>query len=1133
MEDPRVFCPPPAVANRLVKRRERPQYEPQDTATIICSKGYELIGSSVVTCGSDGQWVDLPECRLEETKIFCSAPVVANRLVKRRERNQYEPQDTATIICSKGYDLVGSSVVTCGTDGQWLNLPECVPEDPIIFCSAPVVENRWVNRRERTQYEPQETVTITCKDGFDLIGSSVVTCGSDGHWVNLPECRVEDPKIFCSAPVVANRLIRRREKTQYEHRDTFTIICGDGYELIGSSVVTCGSDGQWLDLPLCHPEDQKIFCSAPDVANRVVKRRERTQYDPQDTVTIVCSKGFYLIGSSVVTCGSNGQWVDLPVCQPEGTVIYCSVPDVANRLVKRRERPQYEPQDTFTIICREGFDLIGSSVVTCGLNGQWLDLPECRPEAPKIFCSAPSVANRLIKRVERTQYDPLETETIICSKGFDLIGSSVVTCGADGQWLDLPECRLEEQTIFCSAPAVENRLVKRGERMQYEPQDTVIIICKKGFDLIGSSVVTCGLDGHWLNLPECVPEEQMHLCSAPVVPNRWVKRKERMQYEPQETVTIICRDGFDLIGSSVVTCGSDGQWLDLPECRHEDPKTYCLAPVVANRLVRRGERPQYDPQDTFTIICSKGYDLIGSSVVTCGADGHWLDLPECRLEETKIYCSAPVVPHRLVKRRERLYYEPQDTVTIICRKGYDLIGSSVVTCGPDGQWLNLPECRHEETPIFCSAPFVANRLVDRDERPQYEPQETVTITCRDGFYLTSSSVVTCGSDGQWLNLPECIYEDPLSYCSAPDVANRLVKHGERTQYEPQDTFTIICSKGFDLIGSPVVTCGSNGQWLDLPECHPEETPIFCSAPDVPNRWVKRRERTLYEPQETVTIICRDGFYLIGSSVVTCGPDGQWLNLPECIYEEPKIFCSAPAVANRWIKPREKTLYKPQETATITCNQGFELIGSLVVTCGPDGHWLDLPVCRPEGPMIYCSAPAVTNRWVKRGERTHYEPQDTFAIICRDRFDLIGSPVVTCGADGQWLDLPECRPEEIKIYCPAPNVANRLVKRGERTQYEPKETVTIFCRDGYDLYGSSVVTCGSDGQWLDLPDCCHKDVFCPALSVANRWVKSGEKTQYKPQETVTITCSKGYHLVGSSVVTCGSDGQWSHFPECRL
>ncbi|KAL0157632.1 hypothetical protein M9458_045708, partial [Cirrhinus mrigala] len=50
----------------------------------------------------------------------------------------------------------------------------------------------------------------------------------------------------------------------------------------------------------------------------------------------------------------------------------------------------------------------------------------------------------------------------------------------------------------------------------------------------------------------------------------------------------------------------------------------------------------------------------------------------------------------------------------------------------------------------------------------------------------------------------------------PAVANRLIKPGERTQYAPQDTVTIFCSEGFELIGLPDVTCGPDGQWQGLP-----------------------------------------------------------------------------------------------------------------------------------------------------------------------------------------------------------------------------------------------------------------------------------------------------------------------------
>ncbi|XP_067303214.1 C4b-binding protein-like [Pseudorasbora parva] len=280
--EPKIFCSAPAVANRLIKHGEKRYFKPQETVTITCCEEFDLIGSSVVTCGPDGHWVNLPECRHKEPKI-CSAPVVANRLVKHRERMQYEPLDTVTIICSKGFDLIGSSVVTCGSDGQWINLPECRPEEPMIFCSAPAVANRLVKRRERMQYEPQDTVTITCKEGFDLIGSSVVTCGSDGQWLNLPECRPEDPVIFCSAPAVKDRLVKRRERMQYEPQDTVTITCSKGFDLIGSSVVTCGSDGQWLNLPECLPE----------VGHFDIRQKDQRIGIPMENATVTTTSSAY------------------------------------------------------------------------------------------------------------------------------------------------------------------------------------------------------------------------------------------------------------------------------------------------------------------------------------------------------------------------------------------------------------------------------------------------------------------------------------------------------------------------------------------------------------------------------------------------------------------------------------------------------------------------------------------------------------------------------------------------------------------------------------------------------------------------------------------------------------------------
>uniref|UniRef100_A0A671MTR7 Sushi domain-containing protein n=1 Tax=Sinocyclocheilus anshuiensis TaxID=1608454 RepID=A0A671MTR7_9TELE len=55
--------------------------------------------------------------------------------------------------------------------------------------------------------------------------------------------------------------------------------------------------------------------------------------------------------------------------------------------------------------------------------------------------------------------------------------------------------------------------------------------------------------------------------------------------------------------------------------------------------------------------------------------------------------------------------------------------------------------------------------------------------------------------------------------------------------------------------------------------------------------------------------------------------------------------------------------------------------------------------------------------------------------------------------------------------------------------------------------------------------------CSAPAVANGRIRPGSRV-YKPKDSVDITCSEGFDLIGPAQVMCGPDGQWQALPECR-
>ncbi len=116
----------------------------------------------------------------------------------------------ASYTCFNPYTLVGVSVRTCGSDGEWsssqapvclgkewLNVyVECVPV-PIVICSdLPSLEFGDIDYGDAGPMDnrPVDTVaTYTCDTGYTLNGGTTRTCGSDGVWSgSAPTCQCKE-----------------------------------------------------------------------------------------------------------------------------------------------------------------------------------------------------------------------------------------------------------------------------------------------------------------------------------------------------------------------------------------------------------------------------------------------------------------------------------------------------------------------------------------------------------------------------------------------------------------------------------------------------------------------------------------------------------------------------------------------------------------------------------------------------------------------------------------------------------------------------------------------------------------------------------------------------------------------------
>ncbi|XP_077074718.1 sushi, von Willebrand factor type A, EGF and pentraxin domain-containing protein 1 [Siphateles boraxobius] len=549
------------------------------------------------------------------------------------------------------------------------------------------------------------------------------------------------------------------------------------------------------------------------------------------------------------------------------------------------------------------------------------------------------------------------------------------------------------------------------------------------------------------------------------------KYLDKVVFNDQEKVAYKCVRGYSQSEGSRLSYCKKGQWTTL-NMKCQKRKCNALGDIENGQYMRDGQ----SFGDRAIATCNTGYVLRGARVRMCLEKGWNGTDPICEVVATplpglvsKIICSAPVVANRWMYPGERTQYTPQDTETISCSEGFDLIGSSAVTCGPDGQWLNLPECRPKGQfskvlfsrgvdLITCPTPELGKSGSVKEPKSAYKPGESVSVTCNEGF--NGSGDFTCHTSAIWLpHEPKC----QMINCSAPTVANGRI-HGSSVVYKPKSMVDVICNEGFDLIGPPQVTCGPDGQWQGLPECRPKRISASgkCGpAPSHPNLELRDGSSTLKEYPSGVRIRYRCGLgyrRARGSDSIHCQA-GRWTN--------PWIQCERKKCGSAGEIPYghfEYTGVSFGDSAKAICQEGYELIGPQMRTCR-DGGWDGrAPVCEP----VHCPPPPeVQGAEISDPIYDHVPFGRVVSYRCRSGA-LIGAREIHCTQKGTWsAPPPECK----DIVCPQPHVPRGSRMRGFRSVYKFGNTVTIVCNPGSRLIGESFVTCGLDGKWKPrLPEC---------------------------------------------------------------
>ncbi|XP_053388173.1 E-selectin-like, partial [Mercenaria mercenaria] len=401
-------------------------------------------------------------------------------------------------------------------------------------------------------------------------------------------------------------------------------------------------------------------------------------------------------------------------------------------------------------------------------------------------------------------------------------------------------------------------------------------------------------------------------------------------------------------------------------------------------------------------------------------------------------------------------------------------------------------------------------------------QANAAIICDTGYtdkhnpqaMYTSTTMIKCSANGTWANVPKCVRKDcgNLIKLNIPNAHDRREING--TKYN--SIANISCDAGYkeknitqrEGITSTLISCNENGTWAIQPTCVRKDCGDLNNI-NINNAVIRRLHNdTKYNA--TAEIDCDEGYYNknqtqsagISTTKISCSEYGKWVNIPMCIRKDCRLL-SSPPNGNIAFEQND-TSYG--FTATITCRDGYSVVGPDNIVCEKSGNWSSYITRCQINDCGRLPPP-------KNGNITFVQYMTTFGsnatYTCDDGYYIIGSKTKQCEASGSW-STNETRCQIIDCYTPNP-VQDGFIETPDGTKFGA--VANISCNPGYTLHGDNFTKCLANGTWNKYSVNCTQNV-CPA---ANGIDHGSVNTTVKSH--AVYKCDTGYTLHGQERLFC--------------
>ncbi|GAB1285628.1 P-selectin [Apodemus speciosus] len=491
--------------------------------------------------------------------------------------------------------------------------------------------------------------------------------------------------------------------------------------------------------------------------------------------------------------------------------------------------------------------------------------------------------------------------TFSCAEGYELDGPSELQCLASGIWTNSPPQCKAVQCQSLEAP-LHGAMDCIHPIAAFAFDSNCKFECQSGYRVRGSDILRCTGSGQWSEpLPTCEaiacePLESPIHGSMDCVPSTGT-------FEYNSTCTFQCAEGFVLEGSDAIQCADSGQWTaPAPVCEALQCREF---PVPSKAQVSCS-----DPfgtlkyQSVCSFSCDEGSLLVGTSVISCLATGHWSAAPpECQGSTAcpggmrKLSASVSCNPLLSPENGSMTCIQPlgnftyKSTCQFMCDKGFQLSGPERLDCSPSGHWTGTPPTCEA---IKCPAIFAPEQgsLYCSHVRGEFSVGSVCHFSCNEDFELLGSKNVECTVSGRWSAPPPTCKACDITPCPSGPMPH------------PHDSWT-----GHNVLPTPLGKLWSKHHLL---------------------LWV---QNWIYTQRSQLAPL--QGFRTMDSS----DPHVQSALTIKC-----SELHMDTAVAMNCSNPWGNFSYG--STCTFHCPEGQSLNGSVRATCREDGHWSHaMPTCQ--------------------------------------------------------------------------------------------------------------------------------------------------------------------------------------------